>query len=410
MLPSSVETPSALVEEIAALRRRNEFAKIADLEPRIPATLTRDWLPVADEVAFALCHQHRNAAATKLLLRAWMLEPSQRRASALAYHHYDALFALMRPGPRSAAGTAAADREALRKGFRKWIEEALRREPGSVKDLYRLGEFEAQIESQHDKVALRAFLAAVDAYRALPPATRSLRGDLRKAMVRALYAGARSALRLRQVQLARRMCFDAIREDDASGFLEPVHKFSLAGKICLTTGELDAAERALRIALDAKGPPRRDWLYGMLSELARRRGDGASAVAWIDRNVPPHRRDPALWRQLGDAHRANRALDQALACWESSLRRDRMGRHLTLQRMGEVLREKGELARAERAFADANDFRRRHWTKEDPELLQQAGEAARERGAEGRAREADRRAAEARRAGDGRDRRGGRRP
>lgn len=375
--------PQALFEKAIAARRKNDFAAVASLERFLPSPLSSEWLPLADEVAFALGRLRRHEPAIALLLAAWELEPTHRRASNLAYLHYDALFALKTD--RRASPNA---RERMRNGFRLWIGRALELEPRSIKDLYRLGEYEAQLESMHDKPALRAFLGAVEAWRALPAETRAARGDLRKYLVKALYAGARSALRLGQLPLARRMSFDSIREDEKSDFLEPVHKLSLAGKICLATGELDHAERALRLALDAKGPPRRDWIFGLLAECCQRRGDFAAGCAWIEAHVPASRRAPFLWRLLGDLKREAGDAGAAFNCYEAALQRDRMGRHLTLQRIGELARERGDLKRAERAFAEAADFKRRHFNADDGRSLGELAEVLELRGRHERAAEA----------------------
>jgi tetratricopeptide (TPR) repeat protein len=261
------------------------------------------------------------------------------------------------------------DREELRKGFRRWIGEALRIWPESIKDLYRLGVFEAQVEARHDTQALRAFLRAVEVYRALPEAERARRGDLRKACSRSLYAGGRSAMRLRRTKLARKLSFACIREDEGTDHVDPVHKLHLAARVCLATGELDHAERAARLALDGKGPPRRDYIFGLLSDIALARGDTRSACVWIEEHVPERRRDSATWRRLGDARLA--AGDKSGACraWQSALMRDRCGRHLTLVRLGRVFLEDGELGKAEDAFRKAAQFRSSRYMGEDVAAL-----------------------------------------
>jgi tetratricopeptide (TPR) repeat protein len=258
--------------------------------------------------------------------------------------------------------------------------EALREAPGSIKDLYRLGVFEAQLESRHDKVALRVFLRALEAHRLLEPAERERRHDLRKYVARCLYAAARSALRLGQVALARRLSFACVRDDEGRDHVEPVHKLGLAAKVCLVGGELDLAERAARKALDSRGPPRRDHLFGLLAEIAAKRGDLDGALGWIDGHVRPERRTPALWRQVGDIREARGELDRAEAAWRTSLSRDRAGKHLTLVRIARLERGRGRLREAERACHDALEFRRRKYLSEDPAALEVLGEILAARG------------------------------
>lgn len=368
-----------LLAEAAGLMKRKDWDALAALEERLPEEFDHAWAEVAEEVAFALGQLRETTRAARLLERCWEVEPTWRRASALAYAYYDAALRL-RNARRADADDGAPDRETLREGFRRWIGEALRLFPGSIKDLYRLGVFEAQVESRRDKVALRAFLGAIDSYRKMSDEERERRHDLRKYVAKSLYAGGRSALRLGRPRLARKLSFECIRFDGDTDHVEPVFKLALAGKVCLATGELDHAERALRMALDAEGPPRRDWLYGLLAGVELGRGDGAAAVRWIETHVRPERRSPALWRRLGDAHRVAGDVEKALAAWESALRRDRTGKHLTFTRIGEAHLERGAWRRAEKAFRKAIEFRRRRYLSDHAPALLGLERALRERG------------------------------
>lgn len=189
--------------------------------------------------------------------------------------------------------------------------------------------------------------------------------------MRALYAGARSALRLGETKLARAMAFGCIREDERRDHVAPIFKLGLAAKVCLRCGELDHAERAARKALDAKGPPRRDHLFGLLATVAEKRGDLDAAVAWIEGKVRPERRSAAMWRQLGDLRIARGELDLAEAAFRTSLGRDRGGRHLTLVRIARLERSRGKLDRAAQACRDALSFRRKKYLSEDPAALEE---------------------------------------
>ena len=389
---------AAVQGRLAAAKRRNDWQAIVALEPALPAELDAAAVGLADELSFAHGQLGHTARAVELLERAFALAPTHRRASGLAYLFYAASMDLAvgrprrggRRGGRDADGRRdrgpdepggaprggdkgappyVGERERLRKGFRRWIAEALRLEPRSVKDLYRLGLYEAQVESFHDKVALRAFCAAIESHRELEPAERERRHDLRKYYLRALYAGGRSALRLGQLPLARRLAFTCVREDAKTDYVEPVFKLGLAGKVCTATGELDHAERALRLALDAKGPPRRDYLYGLLAEVERRRRRFTEGCRWIEIHVPTERRSAALWRSLGDLRADGADASGALAAWRSALLRDRTGRHLTLTRLGHAQAALGDRAGAERSFREAIDFKRRRYSAEHPEAV-----------------------------------------
>lgn len=323
----------------------------------------RHRLELVDAVAFALGQLDRPHEAVAMLERAFALEPTGRRASALAYHHYTEAMRLRQ------ARTNDRDLEPLRRGFHRWIDEALHLDPGSIKNLYRLGIFEAQVESAHDKVAVRAFLAAIRAYDTLDDATRQRRHDLFKPFLKSLYAGARSAHRLGEHRLARKLVFRLIREDPEGRHVARLHALGLAGKVCRALGELDAAERALRLALDAEGPRRRDHLFGELAEVEHARGRLDAALGWIE-HVRAERRPPHLWRLAGDLHAEAGHVDLALAAYESALAKDRMGRHLTLFRIGYLHESRGAFGQARRAYERANEFRRRTYSSEHRPALE----------------------------------------
>jgi len=397
---------------------------LARLACHIPEQLTVAWAELAESASFGLSRIHEQTEAIALLKRAFEFEPTARRASSLAYLHYDALMDMRQPakpkrrgkkkkakpvkrleeapsGPRLVAvsevgpdgRTSAADasrgasqprdtqagaehgakvtpghaaaaklgRDGLREGFREYIAIALDMCPGSVKDLYRLGQFESQLENAHDRVALRAFLGALDSYHAMEPAERERRHDLRKYVARSYYAGGRSALRLGELDLARRLSFNCIRFDQDRDFVEPVHKLGLAGRVCLMRGELDHAERAFRLALDAKGPPRRGYLYGYLCDVEMARKRPEAAARYIEAHIRPERRSAPEWRRLGHARRAMQDLDGAKQALESCLMRDRKGRHLTFTELGTLHLETGDLRNAKRCFEQADAFRRRQY-------------------------------------------------
>lgn len=361
------------VMELADARRANNWKAISAWLPRLRRPFVGREAALAEEVAFALGQMRKWDGAVQLTEELYTLGPSHKLASSLAYLHYAALMDLEakpREGaPAKPEGAAlAARRDALRDGFRRWIDETLRRRPTSVTDLYRLGIFEAKLCAGHDRAALRAFLAAIHAYeQGRSKGTAAI--ALRVPYVRSLYAGARSALRIGDVKVARRLSFTCIREDQERNLIEPVFKLGQGARVCLVSGDLEAAERGARLALEAPGPSARDYLYELLAEITLRRGDLTGAEAWIDVHVPAERRTPALWRLQGDIRFASGRFDEARAAFRSSLLRDRAGRHLTLVRLGRLDLAAGKLAEAARAFEDARAFRRRTYLSDDPDAV-----------------------------------------
>jgi len=343
-------------------KKRNDWPRIAELAAMLPEPLDEATVPLANEVAFALGRLGRYRDAAALWQAIFALAPTARHASALAYVYYEA--ALVRRREPAQPLTL----EEARQGFRRWVGEALTLDPRSIKDLYRLGVFEAQVEHAHDKVALRALLGAVQIYRELPPRLQQ-RGDLRKTHVKALYAAGRSALRLGRHRLARRLAFACHRADATTDHVDPMHRLDLAGRACLACGELDHAERAFRLALDAKGPARRDHLYVRLSDVARARGDLHEAIRWLHAHTRPERRAAWIWRRLGDLQHAAGEVEAAMASWHASIQVDRMGKHLTWTRLADAHAARGELKRAERTYRKALDFARKRWSKDHAPAL-----------------------------------------
>jgi hypothetical protein len=388
----NVQTIAATMELARAARNRNAWEEVARLVAALPHPLDAPSVPLADEVAFALSRLARYDEAETLFLAVWNAAPGRHRtAAALAYVHYSASLDLTSArgrgsGPRTQERGSESPRERHRRGFRKWIAVALELGQGDIKDLYRLGIFESQVESFHDKAALKAFLAAIERFEKMSAAERERRHDYRKYYLRALYAGGRSSLRLGQARLARKLAFECIRADPEHRFVEGVHKFTLAGKVCHATRELDAADRALRLALDAPGPRQRDYVYGLLAEVAETRGDLEAAVAWIVGHVPPGRRASPLWRQLGDLERARGRLEAAEAAYQAALMRDRTGRHLTFQRLAALLRARDDLRGAERFYRQALEFRRKKYQSEDLQTVQGLAEVLELRGRKDEAR------------------------
>lgn len=357
----------AAISEARKLFAKSDWVPLAALAPSIPVPLSGEAVPLADSVAFAFSQLSRFRSAVELMGQVFALAPSSRAAATLAYLHYASLMneaAPVRRNDPTNERRELVERQHARKEFRRWTDAALAMDEAAIKVWYRLGVFEAKLEHGRDKRALLAFERAISLFRGMPPSEQSRRGDLRKAYHKAQYAAARSALALGSLKRARAHAFACIREDQGSDDVAPIHKLTMAGKVCLATGELEHAERALRRALDAKGPPRRDFVYDLLSDVARARGDWSAAARWIESHVPSPRRSPAQWRRLGDLALAAGDPKSAEICLKNALLRDRAGRHLTLTALGDALRALGRPREAERAYRDALAFRQRTYLSE----------------------------------------------
>ncbi len=363
--PEHTSQPSTAdaARRAAELKRQNDWKALARLAAELPADWDREWLPVADAVAFALGQLGEFVAARAILLRAYEIEADHGRASALAYLHYDALLRHKNRRPR------LPDPESYRKGFERWITEALRHRPDSVVDRYRLGVYLSSIQTRKDVPALAAFRDAIRLFERLPAEQRRSHRHW-KTYIRALYAAARSAYRLGRFVEARRYVFRCIRLDRERHHQKPVFKLFLAAKVLVAEGRLDDAKRALRLAVDAPHDGARDFVYALLAEVALAQGRLDDAAGWIELNVPAHLRKSYVWRLLGDIEARRGRPDRALKLYKSSLLKDHCGRHKTLLRIGKLHHDAGRLADARRAYEQAADFRRRRYLSEDAEALQ----------------------------------------
>jgi len=265
---TAVRSAAALREAASGLKRRSEWEPLAALAAELPPHLGAEYLPVADEVAFAYTQLGRDQAARDLLLRAYDIEPTHRRASALAYVHYSALLRHKVRKPR------LDEPEPWRKGFERWIAEALRHKPESLVDRYRLGVYHAGIQAWKDALALKAFGDVLRLFERLPAAQRTPQSRHWKTYIRALYGAARSAYRLGRFDEARRWIFGCIRADREHHHVEPVFKLFLAAKVLVAQGQLADAERALRLAAEAPHDGDRGDVYARQWYDARRDQSG----------------------------------------------------------------------------------------------------------------------------------------
>lgn len=282
----AAESPQVLVREATALRSKNAWEDIAALGSRIPADFDASWLSAVDHVAFALGQLGRTAPAVALTERAFGLEPTHRRASALAYLHYDALLRHKNRKPR------LDDPEPYRRAFERWIGEALRLRPDSLVDHYRLGVYLAQVQSQKDVKALEAFRHVLRLWDHIPEEERNFRHPHFKVRVKALYAAARSAYRLGRLREAWRYACRCIRDDEGRDHVAPLYKFFLAAKILHALKRHADAERGLRKALEVPHDGPRDFVHALLAQVALDQHRAEDAVQWIELNIRPHHRKP----------------------------------------------------------------------------------------------------------------------
>lgn len=368
------EVPTPGVEAVKRWKSQGNWGEIANLEAQLTRPVSAEQAELASEVGFALTQLGRLESARALYAEIFDAAPSHRVASGLAYIHYLALLQHKVRKPR------LEDPESWRKGFEKWIAEALRLNPRSIKDKYRLAVYHASILTQKDAPALRLFGEVIHLFESLPANERNDQSRYFKTYVLALYGAARSAYRLKRYADARAYIFRCIRVDKERNHQEPLFKFFLAGKILFALEQYADAERALRLALEAKGHREHDFVYALLAEIALATNRPEDAIAWIEPNIRVHHRKPYIWRLLADAELAKGDKRKALKLYKSSLIKDHVGRHLTLFKMGQIYASIREFGQARRCYEEAAEFRRRRYVTEYPEALEALAKLCEEQG------------------------------
>jgi tetratricopeptide (TPR) repeat protein len=313
-----------------------------------------------DAVCFA--HTQRGQLDEALALgRQLQAARTRRRDVSLAYVCYLALL--------SGAELKGATRDELKRDFLALTARVLEAEPGHVTALYRLGNFYAEIESARDKKALEVFLRAIAVYERLDPEARRRDHRFFKPYVKALYGGARSALRLERWDWAQYLSARCLRLDAESNFLAPMFKLYQAACALAGSGQYARAEKGLRLALEAKGPRDRAFIHDRLALARAAQDDVPGAIAWLEQHVPAHHRPSYIWVHLGDLQYARGRPAAARLAWESSLRGDRVARHLALCRLGELALAEGRLGQAKAHFTEALTFRRKRHQATEPRAL-----------------------------------------
>ncbi len=352
------------MDAVEQWKRAGKWEEIAALAAQLERPLRGEQAKLAEEVAFALSQLARYAEARELYGELYALDPTRRLASALAYVHYAALLAHKIRKPR------LENPEEWRKGFEHWVGEALKLDPKSLKDRYRLAMYYATVQSAKDHKALRLFAEVARDFEALPDAERTEQNRFFKTYVRSLYGAARSAYRLGRFEDARRFIFRCIRLDRARNHQKPVFKYFLAAKVLVALQQYEDAERGLRLAVESAGNQEHDFVYALLAQIALATGRAADGVKWIEQHIRPHHRKPYIWRLLADCEAARGDRKRALKLYKNALLKDHAGRHLTLYRMGQLYEAINEFGPARRAYEEASDFRRKRYLSEFPEALE----------------------------------------
>jgi tetratricopeptide (TPR) repeat protein len=234
-------TPAELAGIAGRLKADRKWEDLAALAAELPAGWGREWVPAADEAAFALGQLGRFDEARDLFLRCYEIESNHRFASALAYVHYAALLRHKIRKPR------LAEPEPYRKAFERDFVYAL------------LAEI-ALAQNRTDDAAAWIELHVLPHHR--KPYVWRILGD--------------SALRRGQPRRAQKLYKSALLKDRAGR-----HKTLLRmGRIHELAGEVAEARRAYEQAAEFK---RRRYLsedaeaLEALAELCERAGDREGA-------------------------------------------------------------------------------------------------------------------------------------
>ncbi|MEI6127032.1 MAG: hypothetical protein WCQ99_10830, partial [Pseudomonadota bacterium] len=230
-------TCKALLSQSAELKSKNAWTHIvAVLHPlaeKHPGVMSDSRAHVLlAEAAFALSQLHRFEEAITVLRQCLELYPGYYRYfSGLAFNYYNALMAEksreIRLGDRRKEYFEQADR---------YFTEAENAFPEGVVDYYRHGMLYHHLSQMTDRKAIPYFLTAIKNWEILSPEKKKDRHKDHKNYVKALYHLAKAYLNLRQGEKGLEAIELCIREDEGTGYEEPVHKFYIAGRAYAVLG------------------------------------------------------------------------------------------------------------------------------------------------------------------------------
>lgn len=349
MKSPSLADEHRLLERVVQAKRANAWREIVDVAGDVvPGSEVSDR--IADVVVFALSQLGRRADALALNDLLLAQRATTMRVSSKAWLLYDALL--------SGEGLPGLRRSELDRRFLEAIEAHIAAERFPVVPHYRRGLYFAEVCGAQDRRALADFTMAIATYDGMSISDKLERHALEKPWIKSLYAGARCALRLREATLSRALAARCLKADAGRDHIAPVFKLYAAAEACAGCGDSARAERGLRMALEAEGPPDRAFISAALARVVAAQGRLDDAIAWIEQ-VRVERRPPWIWRRLGELHLRANHVDEAIRCLRTALHRDRHGRHRTLILLGQIYLSRGEHGHARGVFLEALRLRRK---------------------------------------------------
>ncbi len=358
-----------VLAQLAELKSKNAWTHIAasfhPLEERLGHLCNNQREhEVRAEIAFALSQLHRFAEAIEVLERCIAQQPDEYLYhAAMAFNYYNALMAEKSRELR----LGDIRREYFFKA-EQYFQKAEQLYPESVVDFYRHGMLYHHLSTTSDRKAVPLFQKAVANWEALDDGKRRTRHKDHKNYVKSLYHLAKSLIRLHDGSRALAVIKKCIAEDESTHYEDPVHKFYVAGKACMETGEYREAIKYLRVAAHQKSKRPKDYIYETLARCFVYCDEHETARQWIEK-IPLKYMKPYQLRvygwilaKLGYAAEAEKQLS-------AGLKKDRQGGHKTLYTWGRVYYEQKRYGRAHDLFMKANEKRRKHFASDYPDAL-----------------------------------------
>ncbi|MBN2107089.1 MAG: tetratricopeptide repeat protein [Deltaproteobacteria bacterium] len=366
-------TASELLARIAELTAQNAWGLIVEtfhpLAEKYPAA---DADPkshsILSGIAFAFSQLHRFDEALALLAVCLERCPGYYRyLSSVAFNCYNALMAdksrEIKLGDRRQSYFTRAEAAFI---------EAEKAFPQGVVDFYRHGMLYHHLSTMTDRKAVPLFLKAIENWEAMGPEARQDRHKDFKNYVKALYHLAKAYLNLGEPDKAIDAIGRCLREDDTTHHEEAVHKFYIAGKAHMATGDHDGAVKFLRVAAHQKTRRPKDYIYEAIARCLLQLGEHETARGWIER-IPAQYRKPYVLRLQATILARSGNLAGACEQFKQALKRDRQGRHKTLYAWGVALFQDKQYARALELFMQANQEKRKGFATEYANAVYMAG-------------------------------------
>lgn len=329
------------------------------LESKAPEVSGSPWeASVRGNLAFALTQLEQFDEAIVELSWCVNKEPDNFRFhSSLGYATYGSLYAA-KNRKIFLHGSMKKERIAL---AAKHMEISRTLKPEGIANVYRYGMLMAEIEGKKDK-ALPHFLEAVGIWESKSSEQMEEMKHDRKYYVKALYHAAGCLYDQGNLSKALNLAERYLGEDKDSGYVAPVFKHFLKGKILFAMLQHKEADAELDRSFSMRGDDPAEYVLELKARNLLAAGDAANALAVV-RRIPGNKKKPYCRWTEGDILCALERYDEARKVLIENMERDKRSRHKSLIRLVKIEYLHQRYPESAKRAAEARQFFLEAWGK-----------------------------------------------